>query len=87
MDLAVTPFTNTLPIRRLGLRAGESADILAAYVSPPDMSVTASRQRYTCLEPGRLYRYRSLDGDFARDIEVDRDGLVVDYPDLFRRIA
>lgn len=87
VDLAVTPFTNTLPIRRLGLRAGESADILVAYVSPPDLSVTAGRQRYTCLEPGRLYRYESLDGDFARDVEVDGDGLVVEYPDLFRRIA
>lgn len=87
VDLAVTPFTNTLPIRRLGLRAGESAEILAAYVSPPDLTVTPNRQRYTCLEPGRRYRYESVDGDFARDVEVDGDGLVVEYPDLFRREA
>ncbi|UEM18738.1 putative glycolipid-binding domain-containing protein [Skermanella mucosa] len=87
VDLAVTPFTNTLPIRRLGLRAGESAEILAAYVSPPDLTVTPNRQRYTCLEPGRRYRYESVDGDFVRDVEVDCDGLVTEYPDLFRRVT
>jgi uncharacterized protein len=85
IDIAATPFTNTLPIRRLGLRQGESAEIIVAYVSIPELRVTAERQRYTCLEPGRLYRFQSLDGDFTRDIEVDANGLVVTYPGLFRR--
>src|SRR4051812_44720331 len=31
VDVSETPFTNTLPIRRLGLAPGESADISAAY--------------------------------------------------------
>lgn len=86
IDIAATPFTNTLPIRRLALGAGESAEIVVAYVSVPELRVTAERQRYTCLEPGRLYRFESLDGDFTRDIEVDADGLVVTYPGLFRRV-
>ncbi|MGE5145869.1 MAG: putative glycolipid-binding domain-containing protein [Candidatus Eiseniibacteriota bacterium] len=85
IDIAATPFTNTLPLRRLGLGAGASAEIVVAYVAVPDLRVTAERQRYTCLEPGRLYRFESLDGDFTRDIEVDADGLVVTYPGLFRR--
>src|SRR5258708_3411057 len=29
IDVSITPFTNTLPIRRLNLRVGESAEILA----------------------------------------------------------
>jgi len=33
VDLAATPFTNTLPIRRLSLAIGESAEIVVAYVS------------------------------------------------------
>jgi uncharacterized protein len=87
VDLAASPFTNTLPIRRLGLARGASAEIATAYVAFPDLAVTSDPQRYTCLEPGRLYRYESLDGGgFARDIEVDPDGLVLAYPGLFQRV-
>ena len=86
-DLSISPLTNSFPIRRLGLGRGEGADIRAAYVSFPDLEVSADPQRYTCVEPGRLYRYDSRDSDFTRDIEVDGDGLVIDYPGLFRRIV
>ncbi len=85
-DLSVTPFSNTFPIRRLQLAAGESADIVTAYVSFPDLGVSADPQRYTCVEPGKLYRYESRDSDFRRDMEVDGEGLVVVYPGLFRRV-
>jgi hypothetical protein len=87
VDLPVTPFTNTLPIRRLGLRAGQSADLRVVYVLLPECRVTIDPQRYVCIEPLRRYRYESLDSDFVREIEVDGDGLVIDYPDLFRRVA
>ncbi len=86
VDLSATPFTNTLPIRRLGLREGESADLLAVYIALPDLTLATDRQRYTCLEPGRLYRYESPGSDFVRDIEVDGKGLVLSYPGLFKRI-
>jgi hypothetical protein len=86
IDISITPFTNTLPIRRLHLQTGQSADILAVYVQLPGLTVTTDRQRYTCLEPDRRYRYESLDSDFTREIEVDDDGLVVTYPGLFRRV-
>ena len=87
VDLPMTPFTNTLPIRRLNLRAGESADLRVVYIVMPQGSVTLSPQRYTCLSPRRRYRYESLDADFVAEVEVDADGLVVTYPDLFRRVA
>jgi uncharacterized protein len=86
VDVSVTPFTNTLPIRRLELRAGQSADLRVAYIRLPECEVTADPQRYVCLEPRRRYRYESLDSDFVREIEVDEDGLVVVYPGLFRRV-
>ena len=86
IDISITPFTNTLPIRRLRLQAGQSEDILAVYVQLPGLTVTTDRQRYTCLEPNRRYRYESLDSDFTREIEVDGHGLVVTYPGLFRRV-
>ena len=86
IDISVTPFTNTLPIRRLSLPAGQSAEIVTVYVRLPELSLTTDPQRYTCLELGRRYRYESLDSDFVREIEVDGQGLVVTYPGLFRRL-
>jgi hypothetical protein len=86
IDLSVSPFTNTLPIRRLQLAKGSSTEIRAVYVHFPDLAVLADPQKYTCLEPLRRYRYESLDSDFVREIEVDDDGLVVVYPGLFKRL-
>jgi uncharacterized protein len=85
IDLSVTPFTNTLPIRRLKLQPRQSAEIVTVYVVAPALTLTTDPQRYTRLGATR-YRYESLDTDFARDIEVDRRGLVVTYPGLFRRL-
>jgi hypothetical protein len=85
VDLSASPFTNTLPIRRLDLVPGQSADLVMAYVRVPELTVAPDPQRYTCLEAGRLYRYDSRDTDFTREIEVDASGLVVTYPGLFRR--
>jgi uncharacterized protein len=86
IDISITPFTNTLPIRRLNLQGGQSKEIVAAYIQVPSLTITSDRQRYTCLVPGKVYRYESVDNDFTRDIEVDSDGLVVSYPGLFRRV-
>ena len=83
VDLMCTPFTNTLPIRRLRLPVGASAEIVTAYVGL-DLTVQPDGQRYTRLDE-RRYRYEALDGDFEREIEVDGAGLVVDYPGLFAR--
>ena len=86
IDLSVSPFTNTLPIRRLQLAKGSSVEIRAVYVHFPDLEIVSDPQRYTCLDPLRRYRYESLDSDFVREIEVDEDGLVVNYPGLFKRL-
>ncbi|MBZ9740423.1 MULTISPECIES: putative glycolipid-binding domain-containing protein [unclassified Mesorhizobium] len=84
-DLTVTPFTNTLPIRRLALSTGQSAEITTGFIDFPALSVVPNPQRYTCLEEGRRYLYESRASDFRRELEIDRDGLVVDYPDFWRR--
>jgi hypothetical protein len=85
VDLPITPFTNTLPIRRLGLAAGTSVELAVVYVHAPELTVELDHQRYTCLEPLRRYRYEAVDGTFAADIDVDAHGLVLTYPGLFRR--
>jgi len=94
VDIAATPFTNTLPIRRLGLQPGEPAEIAVVYIDAPSLEMTPVRQRYTCLArdaDSARYRfealpYQALPDGFVAELSVDTDGLVRDYPPLFRRI-
>jgi hypothetical protein len=80
VDIALTPFTNTLPIRRLDLVPGAAADLRVVYIQPaPRLTIGPAEQRYLRLDAG--YRYES--GAFGADLAVDADGLVTDYPDLW----
>ena len=90
IDITATPFTNTLPIHRLALEQGESADIKVAYVWIPDLEVESDEQRYTCLEigaDGGKYHFEQIATGFKALIQVDADGLVEDYEDLFGRVV
>ncbi len=86
VDVSATPFTNTLPIRRLRLAPGETRAIRVAYVSVPALAAEPREQRYTNLEDGRLYRFEAPDIGFSADLRVDEARLVLDYPRLFRRL-
>jgi hypothetical protein len=87
IDLAGTPFTNTLPIRRLDLDIHHDAVTLSMVYVPFDtFSPVIDGQSYRCLQPGRRFRYQALDRSFAADLSVDDDGLVIDYPTLFERV-
>jgi uncharacterized protein len=81
VDISCTPYTNSLPIRRLALAVGSARDIDVVHLSVPELAVRRARQRYRRLERG--YRYES--GSFAADLTVDDADVVVDYPDLWRR--
>jgi uncharacterized protein len=86
VDITATPFTNTLPIRRCDLAIGEAVEIVVAYLSFPDLALTADPQCYTRLDE-RRYRFDALASGFTAEIEVDENGLVASYPGLFRRVA
>lgn len=83
VDFTASPFTNTLPIRRLGLQVGQSARLLVVYILVPTLEIRPATQTYTRLDATH-YRYES--GSFRADLPVDEDGLVLDYPGLWRRI-
>jgi hypothetical protein len=85
VDLWPTPFTNSLPIRRLSLDWDESADIRVAHVIAPELDVSAKAQRYTS-HGGGAYRFETLDDGFSADLTVDENGLVLRYPELFERL-
>lgn len=84
LDLGCTPFTNTLPIKRLLLPVGETAEILVARVDEETLEVRPERQTYT-RQAERRYRYWDESG-FEAELDVDDHDLVVDHPGLFRRL-
>jgi hypothetical protein len=89
VDITATPFTNTLPIRRLALTPGVSAEITVVYIQLPELQFRPVKQRYTCLSTdthGGMYKYEGLESGFTAELHVDSDGLVLNYSTLWKRV-
>jgi uncharacterized protein len=56
VDISITPFTNTLPIRRLGLAVHESAEITVMYLDILQQDFKPVRQKYD-RRSGTEYKY------------------------------
>ncbi len=82
LDLAFSPATNLLPIRRLALAVGAGETVRAAWLRFPDFQLVPLEQRYTRTGE-QEYRYESGNGAFTAGISVDGDGLVVRYGALW----
>ncbi len=85
IDISATPFTNTLPIRRLRLRPDQVEPITVLFIHVPTLAIEPWNQQYTGLTKTSV-RYETVGSDFRRELTIDADGLVVDYPGLFRRV-
>jgi hypothetical protein len=77
VDLAISPSTNTLAIRRLDLGVGEAAVARVLWVQVPSFAARAVEQTYERVER-TTYRYKGRFGSYR--IDVDEHGVVVDYP-------
>ncbi|NIJ53844.1 putative glycolipid-binding domain-containing protein [Dyadobacter arcticus] len=86
IDIPLTPFTNTLPIKRLDLKIGEQHQIKVLYLDLLEGKFTAVYQKYSRLSDTQ-YHYENVPNDFEADITIDSQGFVVDYPSLFVRTA
>lgn len=86
IDISLTPFTNTLPINRLRLQPDEHQIIQIVYIDLLGNQISTRQQKYTRLSES-TYRYENIPNDFEAVIEVDENGLVTDYPELFERKA
>ena len=86
IDIPLTPFTNTLPIRRLALHQNESSEIHVIYCDILAEQITPVCQKYTRISDA-AYHYENVPNDFEATIQVDEFGLVVDYPQLFVRTS
>jgi len=85
VDLNFSPSTNLLPIRRLRLDVGQSADVRAAWLRFPSFALEPFDQTYRRLGPS-TYRYESASG-FAAELEVDATGFAVRYGDIWHADA
>ena len=86
IDIWPTPFTNSFPIRRKPMAVGERQQFRMAWIFAPDLTVLPQLQAYTRLAD-QLYLFENLDGSgFSAELAVDEEGIVLDYPDLFRRV-
>ena len=82
-DLAFTPATNLISIRRLALEVGQSADVTAAWFDFRTNALTPLRQIYRRIATSQ-YAYTCPDLDFESILEVDMEGFVRDYPPLWK---
>ena len=83
IDLSFSPVTNLLPIRRLALANGQSAPVTAAWLRFPGFTLEALDQRYRRLAEG-VYAYESAGGAFRAELQVNDNGFVTHYPDLWQ---
>jgi hypothetical protein len=82
LDLNFSPSTNLLPIRRLGLAIGQSAEVPAAWLRFPDFTLEPLAQCYHRLDV-TAYRYASAGGAFATELQVNMAGFVTHYPNFW----
>jgi hypothetical protein len=85
VDISASPFTQTLPIRRLGFAPDSSDDVNVVYLDVPALTARRVRQRYICLGPER-YLFESFETGDRAELHVDATGLVLDGVGLFRRL-
>jgi uncharacterized protein len=76
VDLNFSPSTNLLPIRR------EAADVRAAWLRFPSFELELLEQRYTRLAEDRV-RYESFTTNFAAELRVSPNGMVLDYENIW----
>lgn len=85
LDISVTPFTNTLIVNRRQLREEESINMRIIYIDPLKMQCEPIAVRYTKLSESE-FEYENLTSGFNVVLDVDDDGLVINYPRLFKML-
>ncbi|WP_280249808.1 putative glycolipid-binding domain-containing protein [Nocardia abscessus] len=83
VDVVLSPFFNTLPIRRYALQhAVEDVQVPVVYVRLPDLLVQEATLIYSSAADG----ISVLSPVSSATVTVDADGFLLDYPGLAERI-
>jgi hypothetical protein len=87
VDLSASPLTNTLPVRRRGLKPSMGTVAFRMVLVPFDtLEPFADGQLYTALDEEGRFRYQAEDGTFEAELSLDEDGFVISYPPLYERV-
>jgi len=84
LDLAFTPATNVIALRRLGLAVGAQGESRAAYLEFPSMRMSLLEQTYRRIG-AREFDYAAPRFGYRGRLVVDRHGAAQIYPGLFER--
>jgi hypothetical protein len=83
LDLAFTPATNALAIRRLKLAVGGARVALtSAWLTFPALALEPLPQAYRRMSD-RRYEYEAPTQDFSTELVVNDAGFVIEYPTLW----
>ena len=85
IDISLTPFTNSLPVKRLCFKPGESREIQVLYFDLPAFDISMKKQRYT-YQGGNVFKFESLDTGYTNVITFTAAGFVQQYPNLFELV-
>jgi uncharacterized protein len=85
IDLAVSPATNTLHLRRTGLAVGETREVEVLWMQFPDLSLDRLPQTYKRTDATHI-DYEAPTQAYADILEVDADMLVIKYGSLWQRL-
>ena len=85
VELSITPFTTSVPIRRLGLAVGDGAEVTTALIDVETLGVIPAGHHLERVAARRFRRTDLVSGQ-AVEFNVDEYGLVHDTPDAFRRL-
>lgn len=83
IDISASPFTNSLPINRLGNDLLERKYLKMLFIDMDSWQLRKVEQAYSKLEDGK-YMYEGISSKFRSEIYVDSKGLVTEYPDMFQ---
>lgn len=86
VDLGFTPATNTSAIRRLTLDVGQRGGGVAAWLDMSDWVLKPLEQYYE-RRAEREYEYGSPAHSYRADLQVAANGLVLDYPEIWRAVS
>lgn len=88
-DISFSLTTKSLALRQLSLGPGEMDEFQIAYLDETDFRIKSAGCRVTCLEKGverSLYRYENLFDGSKHQLQLDRNGLLVNSSEVLERV-
>lgn len=85
IDISATPFSNSLPLKRLEEQLAIPQQLKVVYINIPELEVSVVIQRYTRISENR-YQYQNLVSGFNAELTIDEQGLVLSYHHFFQAI-